>query len=175
MTTLPRSIFLACLLLGCALPDAMAQQAQPAAAPRQAAQPPAATQAPALTPEQQAALAKQDADMTAAATQVRTLIDGNRAGEVWDGASAVMKRSVSRDDFVRQLGVDRQRLGAVQSRGPAVVSRAQFPAGAQVPQGLYISVATPTRFAGNQQPVRELVSFRLDEDRVWRVSGYSVR
>ena len=25
------------------------------------------------------------------------------------------------------------------------------------------------------KPVRELVSFRLDEDRQWRVSGYSLR
>lgn len=152
-----------------AAPLAVAQTAQPAA--------PAAARpaAPALTPEQQAAMARQDADMKAAASQVVQLIDANRAGEVWDGASAVMKRVVSRQDFVNQIAGDRQRLGAAQQRGQPVVSRAQFPAGAQVPEGLYINIATPTRFAGNQQPIRELVSFRLDEDRTWRVSGYSTR
>ena len=48
-------------------------------------------------------------------------------------------------------------------------------AGAQVPEGLYINVSLPTRFSNSAQPVRELVSFRLDEDQVWRVSGYSIR
>jgi hypothetical protein len=55
------------------------------------------------------------------------------------------------------------------------VSRSQFPAGAKVPQGLYLNVAVPTTFATSQTPVRELVSFRLDEDKTWRVSGYSLR
>lgn len=151
---------------------AMAQQPQPVATPPAA---PAQAQAPALTPDQQAALARQDEEMTAAAAQVRALVDGNRAGEIWDGASAVMKRVVPREEFVRQVALDRQRLGAVQSRGDATVTRTRFAAGGQVPEGLYISVALPTRFGKQQQPVRELVSFRLDEDRTWRVSGYSVR
>ena len=55
------------------------------------------------------------------------------------------------------------------------VSRSLFRAGQQVPEGLYINVRSATTFASNAQPVRELVSFRLDEDRVWRVSGYSLR
>src|SRR3546814_10980716 len=61
------------------------------------------------------------------------------------------------------------------SRGNPAVSRSQFPAGAQVPEGFYLNVAVPTTFAESEQPVRELVSFRLDEDKVWRVSGYSLR
>jgi hypothetical protein len=44
-----------------------------------------------------------------------------------------------------------------------------------VPEGLYINVSFPTRFANSAQPVRELVSFRFDEDRIWRLAGYSVR
>lgn len=150
---------------------------QPATRPAPAAQP-AATAQPAmeqLTPEQRAALAKQDADMTQAALQVLQMVDGNRIGEVWDGASAAMKRMVPRDDFIKQVTIDRNRLGAVSSRAAPEVSRSLFRAGQQVPEGLYINVRSATTFASSAQPVRELVSFRLDEDRVWRVSGYSLR
>ncbi|RPD88099.1 DUF4019 domain-containing protein [Luteimonas sp. 100069] len=128
-----------------------------------------------LTPEQQAQVARQDAEMSAAASQVMQMIDGNRAGEVWDGASQAMKSAVTRDDFVRQLSADRNRLGAPTAREQPVVSRSQFRAGEAVPAGIYINVASPTRFANQPEAVRELVSFRLDEDRTWRVSGYSVR
>ncbi len=150
---------------------ALAQQ--PASPPQAAgAQQPAMEQ---LTPEQRAALARQDADMTQAALQVLQLVDGNRIGEVWDGASAAMKQMVGRDEFIKQVTIDRNRLGAVASRGTPEVSRSLFRAGQQVPEGLYINVRSATRFAGSAEPVRELVSFRLDEDRVWRVSGYSLR
>lgn len=158
---------------------AFAQQAaQPQPQQRQAARPAAAAQQPAmeqLTPEQRAALAKQDADMSQAALQVMQLVDANRIGEVWDGASAAMKRLVTRDDFIKQITIDRNRLGAVSTRAAPEVTRSMFEAGQQVPQGLYINVRTATKFANQQQPVRELVSFRLDEDKVWRVSGYSLR
>ena len=154
--------------------SALAQQpsqprpaAQAAAAPQQ--------QAEQLTAEQRAALQRQDVQMTQAAQQVMQLVDANRIGELWDGASAAMKRLVTRDEFVRQINIDRNRLGAVSSRANTVVSRSMFRAGAQVPEGLYINVATATKFANQAQPVRELVSFRLDEDRQWRVSGYSLR
>ena len=149
---------------------------QPAARPAQAAQP--AAEQPAmeqLTAEQRAALAKQDADMTQAALQVMQLVDANRIGEVWDGASAAMKQVVSRDEFVKQVTIDRNRMGAVASRTNPDVSRSLFRPGQQVPEGLYINVRAATKFANQAQPVRELVSFRLDEDRVWRVSGYSLR
>ncbi len=99
----------------------------------------------------------------------------NRAGEVWDGASATMKGAVTRDEFVRQINIDRNRLGAPTKRDQPVVSRSQFRAGEAVPEGIYINVASPTTFASQPQAVRELVSFRLDEDRTWRVSGYSLR
>jgi len=172
MNTLRLSLS-AALLIACAS-AAHAQQpaAQPTAQPT--AQPGAAAQQQ-LTPEQQAQVARQDAEMSAAAVQVMQMIDGNRAGEVWDGASATMKRTVTRDEFVRQINIDRNRLGAPGKRDRPVVSRSQFRAGEAVPEGIYINVASPTTFASQPQPVRELVSFRLDEDRTWRVSGYSLR
>lgn len=169
-------LLLSVALLAC-IGTASAQQAQPSQpAPRpQAQQQPARPAQPQLTPQQQAQLAKQNADMSQAALRVMQMVDANRIGEIWDGASPTMKRLVTRDDFVKQITIDRNRLGKVATRGKAVVSRAQYPAGAPVPQGLYLNVATPTKFANAPQPVRELVSFRLEDDKTWRVSGYSLR
>ena len=147
------------------------QQAQPSQPSQQQARP--AQQQ--LTPQQQAQLAKQNSDMSKAALQVMQMVDANQIGEIWDNASATMKRLVTRDDFVKQITIDRNKLGTVSSRGNPAVSRSQFPAGAQVPEGFYLNVAVPTRFSKSEQPVRELVSFRLDEDKTWRVSGYSLR
>ena len=178
-----RTLLLSAVLLACASASALAQQTQPArppapqtarpGAPAPAARP--AAQQPQLTPEQRAALAKQDADMTRGAQQVIALVDANRIGEVWDGASASMKRLVTKDEFIKQVTIDRNRLGTAGARGKAVVSRSQFAAGGQVPAGLYINVNFPTKFAKAPQPVRELVSFHLDDDKTWRVSGYSLR
>lgn len=136
---------------------------------------PAPVAAPSLTPPQQAAIRGQDAEMGKAARQVLALIDANRAGEVWDGASAVVKRLVPREEFIRQVELDRDRLGKPVERGTPVITRSRFGAGGQVPEGFYTNVATPTAFERSAGPERELVSFRLDEDRTWRVSGYSVR
>lgn len=137
--------------------------------------PATASVAPAPTAQQREAIARQDAQMSAAAARVAELIDAGKAGEVWDGSSQVMRRSVARSAFVDGLQADRARLGALANRGQPTVSRVQYAAGAAVPAGIYLNVSFPTRFAGSAQPVRELVSFRLDEDSTWRVSGYSVR
>jgi len=163
-----KSIALAVALSSCI--GAVAAQ-QPAAQP----QPQQAAQPQQLTQEQQAQLARQDAELTNAATQVVQMIDANRVGEAWDVATDVVKRIVPRDSFVQQVTADRARLGAPTTRGQAVVTRTQFQEGGEVPAGLYINVAFPTTFANNAEPVRELVSFRLDEDQVWRLSGYSLR
>ncbi len=148
----------------------------PAAAPAQApAGTSAARPANGLTAAQQAQVARQDAEMTAAAQRVAQLVDGNQAAVVWDGASAVARKAVTRDQFAGNINADRAKLGALVSRGKPSITRVQYPAGAAVPEGIYLNVSFPTRFANNAQPVRELVSFRLDEDKVWRASGYSLR
>lgn len=130
---------------------------------------------PALSPAQQTQQARQDAEMTRAGLNAARLIDAGRAAEVWDGASTVARRAVARDAFVTQVAADRARLGELASRGHPSLTRVQYAAAGALPEGLYINVSFPTRFANSARPVRELVSFRLDEDRVWRVSGYSVR
>lgn len=148
------------------------QAAQPARAPAPA---PAAAQP--LTPAQQAQIAKQDAEMSKAAAQVVQLVDQNRTGEVWDGASAVAKAIVTKQAFVQQITADRKTLGAPAERKQIGVSRTYYEANNPqgLPVGLYVTVAYATKFANSPQPVREIVSFHADDDKTWRVSGYSLR
>lgn len=154
------------LVMSSALPALAQTPASPAANPPAASAP---------TPAMREAIEKQDRQMEAAAREVARLVDSGQAGQVWDGASAVTRRQVARGQFVEGVQQDRQRLGELVSRGQASIGRVQYAEGAAVPAGTYLNVSFATRFANSAQPVRELVSFRLDEDKVWRVSGYSLR
>lgn len=136
------------------------------------ARPPPAARPSAKTTPQEAA---REAQIIEAAEQVLALIDAGQAGEVWDGASGAIRRIVPREEFVWQVARDRESLGRRLSRGEPTVRRERFASGGPVPQGDYLNVAFATRFAGVPAAVRELVSFRFDEDQVWRVSGYSLR
>ncbi|WP_184448629.1 DUF4019 domain-containing protein [Xanthomonas sp. 3498] len=149
-----------------------APPATPAAAPA-AAPKPAPRHAGAAVPAP-GPLAKQDAQMAQAGLRAAQLVDAGRAGELWDGASAVAKKAVTRAVFVREIDAARARLGALIGRGVASVARVQYAAGSQVPPGTYVNVSFPSRFANAPQPVRELVSLRLDEDKTWRLVGYHV-
>lgn len=163
---------LASLLLAFAGAVSAQQPAPPARAP---AQNPQAAQQQQLTPEQKAQVARQDAEMTSAAARVVQMVDQNKTADVWAGASPVAKGAVPLDEFVKQIALDRQKLGAVTERKQLAVTRAVYPAGGQVPAGNYVNVVYATKFASTPQPVRELVSFHLDDDKIWRISGYSVR
>lgn len=171
------SVFSLGLIAGPALAQQPAPTTRPPAAPAPAAQvrgAQPAQQAPALTPAQQAELAKQNAEMTQAALKVVQMVDANQLAQLWEGASVVAKRAVPRETFVAQITASRKRLGAVSGRGQGTVTRVRHNPGGSVPEGLYVNVSFPTRFANAPQPVRELVSFRLDEDKIWRLSGYSL-
>ncbi|WP_369980567.1 DUF4019 domain-containing protein [Xanthomonas bundabergensis] len=144
---------------------------QPAAPKPVAAKPAASKRAEPAAP---GPLSKQDAQMAQAGLRAAQLVDAGRSGELWDGASAVAKKAVAREAFVRQVEAGRARLGALLGRGVASVARVQYAAGSQVPPGVYVNISFPSRFANAPQPVRELVSLRLDEDKTWRLVGYHV-
>lgn len=162
---MPRKLLLPVLLLVATTVCAQ-QPTRAAASPGQATSQ--------LTADQQAQAAKQNQQMVQAALQVAQLIDQDKIGDVWDGASDVAKKIVSRDAFVKQISADRKALGAVQARTARAASRTQSKGGS-TPAGLYFNVVFATQFSKTHQLVRELVSFHLDADRTWRVSGYTVR
>jgi glucose/arabinose dehydrogenase len=150
--------------------QAVAQQpqAQPVSSPQQNAQ-------QQLTPEQQAQVTKQNAQMIQTANKVVQLIDQGKVVEAWSQASLSAKQVVTQDSFVNTINADRKRLGAVQDRKQTNITRVVYRPGGKVPAGYYINISYTTKFAGAKQPVGELVSFHLDDDKVWRLSGYTLR
>ncbi|HUA80748.1 MAG TPA: DUF4019 domain-containing protein [Dyella sp.] len=121
------------------------------------------------TPEQQ-----QSQQMARAALQVAQMVDRDQVAQIWDGASSMVKQIVSRDAFVQGVNADRKKVGSPQTRNLASLTYSQSD-GRKLPPGLFANVAFATRFANETQPVRELISFHLDNDHVWRVTGYTLR
>jgi Protein of unknown function (DUF4019) len=139
--------------------------------------------APQLTAQQRAEIRHQNQIMVHYAAVIAQAIDHGQIGQVWDQASDIAKHAVTRDAFVKAIQSDRARLGTMTSRKLAFISRnrsnGSLPpgrkTGAPLPAGFYINIGFATQFSKQAKPIRELVSFHLDSDHKWRVSGYSVR
>ncbi|QAU23142.1 DUF4019 domain-containing protein [Dyella sp. M7H15-1] len=123
-----------------------------------------------LTPEEQ----RQNQQMEQAALQIAHMVDQHQVAQIWDGASSVTKQIITRDAFVKGVEADRKTVGVLEARKLASLTYNQSD-GRKLPPGLFANVVFATRFANEKQPVRELVSFHLDNDHVWRVTGYSLR
>lgn len=108
-----------------------------------------------------------------AALQVAALVDAGRMGELWDGASPVMKRVAARNDFIEGITAARKRHAAVTGRQWLAVRRQSHAGTQDVPAGHYVSVELQAGLADGKQ-IRELVSLRMDEDGTARLSGYVV-
>ncbi|MDR6534884.1 DUF4019 domain-containing protein [Variovorax soli] len=115
-------------------------------------------------------------DMVRGGLQAIQMIDQNKTGELWDGATPAARKRVSRSDFVSQVSKARTPLGAAQQRTWVSINRQVIGESDQDLAGQYVSVEYETRFANKANAtVRELVTFQLGEDRVWRFSGYVLR
>jgi len=133
------------------------------------------TAQPQPTAAQQAQEAQMKQKMAQSAVGIVQMIDANKVGEVWDGASSVAKQAAARDAFIKQISTDRATLGKPMSRGVGNVNFTRSDgSNKNLPAGIYSNVAFSTKFANNKEAVRELVSFHLDNDKVWRVAGYTV-
>ncbi|GLQ95038.1 DUF4019 domain-containing protein [Dyella acidisoli] len=129
--------------------------------------------APARQPTPQE-YAQRNQQLEQAALQVADLVDKGQEGQVWDGASTITKQLIARDAFVKGVNTDRKTVGTLVTRTPAALTFSESD-GKKLPSGLFANVAFATRFANEKQPVRELISFHLDGDNVWRVTGYTLR
>ncbi|WP_321800339.1 DUF4019 domain-containing protein [Caballeronia sp. J97] len=158
---------LAALLLVSGSIACQAQQVQPA---QQKIQPVAQS----LTKEQQAALDKQDQDIAQVASSIIKMIDQNKAAEVWDAASPIAKQIISREDFTKKVAHDRSPLGTPGVRMPMGVKHYRYDGSGNMPAGAYINVVFDTQFSQAAQSSREMVTFILDSDNMWRFVGYSV-
>jgi hypothetical protein len=128
-----------------------------------------------LTREQQAALDKQDQDIGQAALTIVRLIDQHKAGDVWDTGSPVAKKVIARDDFIGKITRDRGTLGDPGMRMPMGVRHLHYDGTGNMPAGAFLNVSFDTQFSNARQSSREMVTFMLDEDNVWRFVGYAIR
>jgi hypothetical protein len=156
----------------CTLLIALAGAASAQDKPAQTQQQPAARQ---LTPEQRAAIQKENQGAVKYAESIVAMIDNGQSGQVWDQASDVAKKSVSRDQFTQTTESDRAKLGKMTSRKVEGVTRVMSNGKEKLPPGLYVNVIFATQFSGQSKPIRELVSFHRDSDNRLRLSGYTVR
>ena len=158
-----RSSLFCCLLLVTSMVHAQSQApAQPQPVAASAAARPAPNNA-AIEPS-----AVRDAGL-----RLVQAIDAEQAAQLWDGASSVTRKAVTRDAFVAGVAQARKPLGAALGRDWVAVRRDRS-TGAGTPPGQYASAEFAVLFAGNRV-ARELVSFRLDEDNVWRFTGYVIK
>lgn len=132
-----------------------------------------AQKAPAAPAQQQVPRDIDPNTLANAAVSVLHGFDAGKAGDLWDGASAVTKRAAKREDFIGHITKTRKPLGAPVERNWMVVRRQQVAGGTQLPPGTYASIEFATHFQNNRV-ARELVSLRLDEDRIWRFAGYVI-
>lgn len=117
-------------------------------------------------------------DMVRGGLQVILLVDQAKTGELWDGATPAARKRVSRAEFMAQISQVRGPLGAPLQRTWVAINRQVVADSDADLAGQYVSVEYETRFtntAANRASMRELVSFHMDRDKVWRFSGYVLR
>ncbi|VWX58706.1 conserved hypothetical protein [Burkholderiales bacterium 8X] len=115
-------------------------------------------------------------EMVKAALQAIQMIDQNKIGTLWAGATPAARKRVTEADFKAQVGKARTPLGAPVKRSWIGVGRQTVADADAELAGDYVSVEFESSFGSKPEAkVRELVTFHLDADRAWRFSGYVIR
>ena len=111
-------------------------------------------------------------DVVGMGVQVLQQIDGGQVGWVWDNASPVLKTQVSKEQFGGKSLERRRGFTAIGDRVWVTVSRNRFAQAAPPapPAGFYANVVFVTPGAAGDS-LSELVSFRLEPDNKWRITG----
>lgn len=108
-----------------------------------------------------------------AAMRIAASMDEGKFADMWTSASKSMQGRIKKKEFVKRTGEMRKKLGPAVGRSWIVIHR-EIGGSAGLPAGQYASVEFELAPA-NGAPVKELVSFTLDADGVWRLVGYAVR
>lgn len=98
------------------------------------------------------------------------LVDKGQYAESWEKSSALMKKTVTKDEWVQILTTVRKPLGSVSSRQVVDQRKAQNPHG--LPAGDYIVMFYKTVFSA-KPTANELVTLYLDNGQ-WNVLTYQV-
>lgn len=99
-------------------------------------------------------------------------IDGGDAESAWRDASSTFRGAVTPGDWARSLERVQGMVGRPLSRSfDSAEYHAELPG---APDGHYVVLTWKTRFERKEHGVETVVP-ELDDDGVWRVSGYFVR
>lgn len=107
-------------------------------------------------------------------------LDAGGAAQIYDTASTAMKGAVSKETFVKAVAATNARTGRIAQREWGRVERlgvaapAAGAAAPAVPVGNYVTVFLVARNAQGATHM-EQVSFRLDEDNQWRLTGVTTQ
>ena len=113
----------------------------------------------------------EDAAQSAAESWLK-LVDAEQYGESWEQAASLFKNAVTSEQWEQAAGRVRGPLGELVSR--KISSRKYTEQLPGVPDGKYVVIQFDAVFENKASAV-ETVTPMLDEDGVWRVSGYFIK
>lgn len=113
-----------------------------------------------------------DNDTIEAGQKWLALIDRGRADAAWDLASAYLKSVVTRDQWVKGMRDYRKPFGKLASRKAVKFGRSHSLPGA--PDGDYAIIQYESTFANGKRATEQL-TWMLEDENTWRVSGYYIR
>jgi Protein of unknown function (DUF4019) len=98
-------------------------------------------------------------------------VDAGDYGKSWDDAATLFRRALTKEDWVKAVSTVRAQVGKLSSR--QVRSSQYITSLPGAPAGHYVVIQFDASF--EKRKAVETVTPMLDEDGVWRVSGYYVR
>ena len=101
-------------------------------------------------------------------------LDAGQYGAVWADSAAFVKARIKQDPFAADMQHARQSIGPVSHRGWAQITRIRYTNSSSMPDGLYANLDYATTLTSGAT-VYEKLSFRLDDDGRWRLTGYVPR
>lgn len=107
-----------------------------------------------------------------AAGEWLSLVDSGNYEQSWKEASEYFRNAISEEQWAQALKAVRPPLGQLVSR--KVTSALYMTALPGAPDGEYVVIQYQSSF-GNKKSAVETVTPMLDQDGVWRVSGYFIR
>ena len=114
--------------------------------------------------KEQAALAASDAWLS--------LVDMEKYAESWNNTSSYFKNAIEVSQWEKALGSARKPLGGMLSR--KIISQNYTKTLPGAPDGEYVVIQYDTSFE-NKKSAIETVTPSLEEDGIWRVSGYYIK
>ncbi|KVE73864.1 DUF4019 domain-containing protein [Burkholderia vietnamiensis] len=101
-------------------------------------------------------------------------LDAGQYGTVWADSAAFVKARIKQDQFAADVQRARQSVGTVRHRGWAQITRIRYTNAGTTPDGLYANVDYATTLTTGTT-VYEKLSFRLEDDGLWHLTGYVPR